>query len=231
MIEDRSRPGGDPADSIWKVVAETDDHRIVPDAVMDLVWCENQFLVAGPDTIAAVVSMSVGTETWGLRLRPGEAHALLKIPADALRNQRVPLSDFLHPPARLVDAAHTDPRSALRALARKLAAETEIDDIELRLSESLDRAARLGVPGPAMARAHNLTERSLRRTSLRLFGYSPKTLEAIHRFQRALRLAQSGASLAATAATAGYADQSHLAREVKRFAGTTLTELGLGQRA
>jgi AraC-like DNA-binding protein len=57
------------------------------------------------------------------------------------------------------------------------------------------------------------------------FGYGPKTLARVLRMRRALRLARGGVSLAEVAARCGYADQAHLAREVKDLAGVPITVL------
>ncbi|MFD0886505.1 helix-turn-helix domain-containing protein, partial [Streptosporangium algeriense] len=62
----------------------------------------------------------------------------------------------------------------------------------------------------------------LHRRSLRAFGYGPKTLQRVVRFQRALRLARRGTALAEVALASGYADQSHMANEVRRLAGVSL---------
>ena len=72
---------------------------------------------------------------------------------------------------------------------------------------------------------HGMYERTLRRPSHQLFGYGPKALMAIHRFQRALDLARSGVSLGEAAVLANYSDQAHLSREARRLAGTTMVEL------
>uniref|UniRef100_UPI00278BC87F helix-turn-helix domain-containing protein n=1 Tax=Nocardiopsis sp. CC223A TaxID=3044051 RepID=UPI00278BC87F len=93
------------------------------------------------------------------------------------------------------------------------------DPAALRLAASLDRAARAPATAEAIAREHGMSERTLRRTCDRVFGYGPKALMSIHRLQRALRLARSGTPLGEAAATAGYADQAHFTREAGRLAG------------
>ena len=65
----------------------------------------------------------------------------------------------------------------------------------------------------------------LHRRSLAAFGYGPKMLDRVLRLQRALGLARSGVPFATTAATAGYADQAHLSREVRSLAGVPLRVL------
>ncbi|MGR6922991.1 DUF6597 domain-containing transcriptional factor [[Actinomadura] parvosata] len=69
------------------------------------------------------------------------------------------------------------------------------------------------------------SERQLQRRSVHAFGYAPKTLQRIVRFQRALRLARAGRPLAEVAATAGYTDQAHLANDVKRLSGVQMSRL------
>ncbi|MDF3148621.1 helix-turn-helix domain-containing protein, partial [Streptomyces sp. T21Q-yed] len=74
-----------------------------------------------------------------------------------------------------------------------------------------------------------LGSRQLHRRCLTAFGYGPKTLARILRLQRALALARGGVTFADTAVRAGFADQAHLARDVKELAGRPLGEL-LGRR-
>ena len=76
-----------------------------------------------------------------------------------------------------------------------------------------------------VADAVGLGERQLRRRSLAAFGYGPKTLQRVLRFQRALGLARSGMALADVAQAAGYADQPHLANEVRVLAGVPVRAL------
>ncbi len=70
-----------------------------------------------------------------------------------------------------------------------------------------------------------LSERQLLRRCLTAFGYGPKTLQQVLRFQRALRLARAGGRLVDVAVLSGYADQAHLARESRRLAGVPITQL------
>jgi len=55
----------------------------------------------------------------------------------------------------------------------------------------------------------------------RHYGLSPRAYRAEWRMRRALRLLGDGAGLAAVAADAGYADQSHLTRELRSKTGMT----------
>lgn len=59
-------------------------------------------------------------------------------------------------------------------------------------------------------------------------GIGPKTLARMARFNRALAMARTGGeeSWAAIAAAAGYADQAHMVREFREFAGSTPAALG-----
>ena len=71
----------------------------------------------------------------------------------------------------------------------------------------------------------DMGERRLHRRCLDAFGYGPKTLARILRMNRALALARGGTPFATVAAQAGYADQAHLARDVKDMAGVPLSSL------
>ena len=70
-----------------------------------------------------------------------------------------------------------------------------------------------------------LSSRQLQRRSTLAFGYGIKTLTRILRLQQALACIRGGTRAVDSAVRAGYADQSHLAREVKDLAGVTLTQL------
>ncbi|MER6379016.1 helix-turn-helix domain-containing protein [Streptomyces sp. NPDC001250] len=202
---------------------------VLPDGCMDLLWSEGQLLVAGPDTRPYVPEGP--PRSWaGIRFFPGTAPTLLGVPAHELRDLRVDLAD-LWPAAEVrrlgerVEAA-ADPATALEDIALDRAARTTAPDPMLhRVVERLDE----GRPVSATAAELGIGTRTLHRRCLGAFGYGPKTLARILRLQRALALARAGTPYAETALRAGYADQPHLAREVRELTGRPLgTLLGGG---
>ncbi|MFD3696394.1 helix-turn-helix domain-containing protein [Streptomyces sp. NPDC058646] len=196
---------------------------VLPDGCMDLLWVEGRLLVAGPDTGPHPAGEVPGAAFSGVRLAPGVAPALLRVPAHLLRDRRVELADLW--PAgevrRLAGrvAAYGDPRTGLEALAARRAADTGPPD---RLPAEVVARLEAGEGVAGIAAAVGLGERQLRRRSLDAFGYGARTLGRILRLRRALALARSGTPYAEVAARTGYADQAHLAREVRSLAGTTL---------
>ncbi|MQY38582.1 hypothetical protein SRB17_65950 [Streptomyces sp. RB17] len=198
---------------------------VLPDGCMDLLWSEGRLLVAGPDTRPYVPE---GTpRTWaGVRFFPGTAPALLGVPAHELRDLRVDLAD-LWPAVRVrrlrehVEAA-PDAATALEDIALDRAARTTAPDPLLR---RLVQRLHEGRPVSAAAAELGIGTRTLHRRCLDAFGYGPKTLARILRLQRALALARSGTPYAETAVRAGYADQPHLAREVRELTGMPLGKL------
>ncbi|MFC8429051.1 DUF6597 domain-containing transcriptional factor [Streptomyces sp. NPDC057253] len=196
--------------------------RVLPDGCMDLLWHDGRLLVAGPDTRAYVTEGAPGT--WvGLRFHPGSAPAFLGVPAHELRDRRVELADLW--PASEVRrlrsriARAPDPAGALEDIALERAAPP--DPVLHALVNALDA----GLPVGATADELGLGARQLHRRSLVAFGYGPKTLARILRLRRALVLARAGVPYAETAARSGFADQAHLARDVRELAGVPLGRL------
>lgn len=200
----------------WVVDGPPEPVRVLPDGCMDLIKISGSTVVAGPDT-AAFVSPR-GRQTFvGLRFRPGALPRLLGVPAEELRNSRVPLTDLGFP----------EDRSLVR-LATALAADEPAKETapwslhQLRcITERLGRGAVVA----DVARETGWSNRTLQRQCTAVYGYGPATLRRILRFRRAIRLLDSGASTADAAAGAGYADQPHLHREVRDLTGMPLAAL------
>lgn len=208
----------------WSVTpAGAPAKRILPDGCLDLIWHDGTVFVAGPDTTAQLGAAAAGSRFFGLRFGAGTGPGVLGLPASELVDRQVPLEQ-LWPAARVRRiATAADPLAALTAAARQSWREPD------RAMVALAGAARAGRPVGAAAERCGLSPRQLQRRSNEAFGYGPKTLARIFRLQRAVGLARRGVPFATVSAEAGYADQAHLAREVRAMAGVPLaTLLGRG---
>ncbi|RFU85031.1 helix-turn-helix domain-containing protein [Streptomyces triticagri] len=201
-------------------------YPVLPDGCMDLLWMDDRLYVAGPDLHAYVPEAPGDGTVAGLRFAPGTAYPVLGVPARELRDRRVALAE-LWPAAQVRRltarvAAAGDPATALESLVLDRAADSApADPLPRLIAERL--ASGHGVA--ATADALGVGARRLHRSSLDAFGYGPKTLARILRLQRALTLARTGLPFAETAAVAGFADQAHLARDVRDLAGMPLGRL------
>lgn len=203
--------------------------HVVPDACADVMWHREsgRLFVAGPDTHSHRTSVREGLLV-AVRFRPGRAPAGLGVPASAVRDERVDL-DRLWPADRVRRLADELAEAPSVLAAEQVLAETvasvaaEWDPAAPRLLELVGRGERVA----SVADALGWSERQLHRRSLAAFGYGPKVLQRVLRFDRAVRLARRDrtAGLASVAYAAGYADQAHLAREVKAMAGVSMTAL------
>lgn len=208
--------------------------QVVPDGCVDIVWSGGTLSVAGPDTGPILSPIYRRTVFVGVRFHPGAAAAWLRQPLDEIANVRVPLAEFWGD-----DANHLLDRAVSARSAKHVA-----DDLEAFL---VGRRARVGPADPRiaylrrmagdgcaparlqidqLAESMNLSERTMRRRCLDCFGYGFKTLDRVLRFQRFFRLATlpEKLSLAEIAGRAGYADQAHMTREVRRMSGMTAGE-------
>lgn len=207
---------------------------VVPDGFMDLQWIDGELRVAGPDREVMCERLRPGAVVIGFRFRPGAASLWLGVPASEIVGERVPLDSFWGGEARSL-AEWAGMARSTAGIARRL---------EIALAE---RARRIPAPDPTATYARRLiddaaptfakdivrhlcselgmSERTLRRRCHEAFGYGPKTLQRVLRFQRFLRHvgegAAGGGSIAGLASELGYSDQAHLTREARRLASMT----------
>ncbi|GAA1097513.1 helix-turn-helix domain-containing protein [Tsukamurella spumae] len=206
----RERPSRIPGAVRWRSTGSAGTALILPDGCMDVIVIDGEPVVAGPDAVAAHVIGSDGARLDGLRFPPGVLPQLLGVAADELTGVRVPLAEVL-PRRRLRDSR--DPEEIAAQLLDDVALDRRITAIAVRLG-----AGRAVVE---VAAETGLGERTLHRLARRSFGYGPKTLARILRFQRAVALIRAGDALGVAAASSGYADQAHLTREVRALTGVT----------
>jgi AraC-like DNA-binding protein len=209
---------------------------VIPDGHADLQWVNGVLRVAGPDRTVKAESILPGSVVLGLRFQPGAVGRWLRVPTSEIVDDRVPLEKFWGADARaiaetLANGGTPDAvascieaelvRRAVRVRAPDQAAQAVFQVLASDAAEEQDVTRRL-------ATALGLSARTLRRRSVEAFGYGPKTLHRILRFQRFLRLARAGGrpgGLAGLAARCGFADQAHLSREAVEMAGMTPTSV------
>jgi AraC-like DNA-binding protein len=191
--------------------------RVIPDGCVDLVWFGDRIVVVGADT-GPVVWEPVGTAACGVRLRPGMAGGVLGLPADEVRDQRVPLTSLWPQAAELTEAlAAADQAARLRLLTKAvLHRHAEPDPL---IGAAMGRLVAPEARIATVASDLGVSERQLHRLITAAVGYGPKVLARVARLRR-LVAGQAG-SLADRAFAAGYASQSHMNDEVRRLTGLT----------
>jgi AraC-like DNA-binding protein len=110
------------------------------------------------------------------------------------------------------------------ALMHRLPNVVSADELSRAIFHAIRSRRDYSIPVTRQLGAHfGLSERTLRRRCYEAFGFGPKTLDRILRFQRFLQLARARGNDATAdlAADTGYSDQSHLTREARELAGLT----------
>jgi AraC-like DNA-binding protein len=191
---------------------------VLPDGHADLIIYESGRVdIVGLYDEVALPVLPGGTRLRGITFRPATVAAAFRTSASSLRNRTIPADGILgsRQVRRLRDPAAID--RWVRSIAPDPRTAAAVD---LLARGSIDAtAAELGVTG-----------RHLRRVVLADVGLTPKVFQQVCRLQRFVQAADAGLPLAAAGAAAGFADQPHLTREVRRFSGLTPTRLAQERR-
>ena len=209
-------------------------HRVLPDGCIDIVLINaEEPMVVGPWTESFIAQFAPGTKIVGARFHPGRAIGLLGLPASELLNRRVPLRDVwrragCEPFSRIAEEENfAARRSALdAALLQRLADATPPDREVAAAMRWLSRFPESRVE--QLSRSIGMSSRQLHRRFCAAVGYGPKMFQSVLRFQRLLNLGggrRDCSNLAQLSMDAGYADQPHMNREVRRFSGIAPTAL------
>jgi AraC-like DNA-binding protein len=230
-------------------------HRVVPDAAVSLCFMgtrapdgsagASRLRVIGPIAAPKLFAPGPGHSMASIRVRLEWCRPLLGVApwehasgepcyADIRPDLAAPLEDQLMRTTEPVDALgllveflrerrvawlrHGAPATAVLLLRASMNS--------LRLGASAPRVATL-------ARQLGVTDRHLRRLMVDETGIGPRHFARIQRFHALLRASDLAPrpSWAGLAALHGYADQSHLIREVQDLAGVTPTRLHAERRA
>lgn len=198
---------------------------VVPDGCVDLLWRNGRLMVAGPDITVARPVLTAGSTVLGARFRPGAAAHWLGIPMSEIVGRSVDLAEIWGDrqvneiTEKIVDASTVAERASLllEALTGKAPSVATPDPVASRIFGWLAEGLGAAEPVGQLRERLDMSERTLLRRSREHFGYGPKMLDRILRFQRFQSLARATptASLATMAAEAGFADQAHLNREIQ----------------
>ena len=124
-------------------------------------------------------------------------------------------------------ACRSDARPGLRELVQQLADLAGAAQPDLLVREAARRLALPRAVLPQVARDLDISERQLRRRFARSVGYGPRMLGRVQRLQRVLALHERAPAMTLVdlSSAAGYADQAHMTREVRRLSGTSPRQL------
>ena len=200
-------------------------------------------LIGGVHDTAAVIAHDGDQHGVQLDLTPVGLRALFGVPAAALGRSVVSLDELMGPAAQeLLERAWAAPGWSERFAV----VDTVFASLRARHDGSATAAVRpelrwawnqlTAVTGPVrvedLADEIGWSRRHLSGQFRAEFGVSPRTARALARFELAIDLLRSPqpGTLVDVAAAAGYADQSHLSREFRRFAGVSITEWVAGEQ-
>lgn len=218
-------------------------HRVWPDGCVSLL-----IACVGDRPVASVirgvtrdphdVPVRAGTRYRGVRLRPECGAAFLGVPAASLLNVN-PLAaellgDAVHPLATAIARCTTDAEAWAvfdAWIGSRLAAMREPLHVDHAVQRAVTHCLALDgqVTVRALAEHAGVHERTLQRRFLDAVGLTPKQFAQVRRARAAMRLAlgdpHARPEWSALAAQGGFADQSHLSREMTRHTHLTPGQL------
>ncbi|MEJ6000967.1 AraC family transcriptional regulator [Paucibacter soli] len=186
-----------------------------------------------------------GVHAVGLVLRPEFAACLLGGAARGLRNSILSMDEVLGRTGETAEGtmvrqawavlqgelrAHREDESQVTALLRFTRAVLgSAPDAEARRQQALSlwQAASRGLEASDLARPSGLGRRQFERRFVALWGFTPKQVRLLDRFNSTLHRALSGSPQdgAQLALEQGFFDQAHMGRDMRRLAGGALRTL------
>ena len=219
----------------WVGVAGWDRSlHVMPDGCVDLAW-DGRALTLSPATeTARRVDVRAGSPTVGVRLHPAAAAA---VTGPVLQELRTPVALRDLWPRREVDGlddelhrVSNERASAVLAAAVMAHGGWDGRGPDRRLRAAIEHLRRPATSVEQAAAGVGWSVRQLRRRCVEDVGLTPKALQQVLRFHRALQALGPG-SLARVAVANGYADQAHLTRSFRRHAGAAPAALARRLRA
>lgn len=218
-------------------------HQIIPDGCISLVFGRTlngapRASILGPRIEALTVPVNAGDRYWGVRFWPDAGSAVLGIPARELKGRVVaPIAD----PAWAASLAFRMGASLHEEQAAETA-NTMLPD-PIAATPALDPLVRSAVVGLIASRGEmtvaelssglGVSARQLERRFGAAVGLTPKQFARIRRLRSALShlLDPVPKTWSQVAADLGYADHSHLTRDMMNLSGMTPSALAAKVRA
>lgn len=209
-------------EAAWSAEGSPRPTRVLPDGCTDLVFDprRGRVSIVGVMTVARVVAPTA-SRLFGLRMLPWATRAVLGVAAERLRDRDLALAD-VHPGwfARVRRVERVE--DAVEAFAEECVRRGLGRGVDARVARA---AEALGDPThicdvACAARDAGVSERQLHRVFLDHIGVAPKVYARVVRLRSFVR-DRSSTTLAEAAGAAGYADQSHLCREVRALTGVS----------
>jgi AraC-like DNA-binding protein len=199
--------------TVWRTRSESDGvYTASADGCWDLLVVKQgrtaSVLLAGPSSRATPIPYVAGSEYLGIRLRLGTFPRHLSA-------------------GRMLDRTILLPKVGERGFwlgdsAWEIPTYDDVETLVARLVRS-DLLLRDSVVSDTLARASDpaLSARTVQRHFLRTTGLTRQGIRQIERARRAVDLLQRGTPIPVVAHEAGYSDQPHLTRSLRRFIGKT----------
>lgn len=202
-------------DVVWHTVDMTDGtYLAAADACWDLIFTRmpagSRVLISGPSSRPTVVPYRAGNRNVGVRFTRGTYFTHVEPRSMCDRTVPLPMPD----PEHFELAARTWPMPGYEDIDDLLAA---FEDAGLLAHDEVIEAALHG-DEPLVS------PRTVERHFTRITGRSLRQVRQISRAREAAARLRTGEAIADVAYALGYADQSHLTRDVKRLTGYTPAE-------
>jgi AraC-like DNA-binding protein len=215
----------------WVITADRDATiRSIPDGstAISIEIRENQaglWSLRGPLVRPDERRFESPTTLVGIRLLPGVAFLVSRIPTHTIVGRRIGIYDVAAFRDLGSDQFRPDgPEHYINALERFLVKRLECESLHDVVATALGEIQRErgNVRVPDIAARCRVSSRHLNRLMRVWAGYGPKRYASIVRFQQILSEMEHGPGAAAALASEnGYFDQAHLTLDVGRFAGAT----------
>jgi AraC-like DNA-binding protein len=221
LIIEADRPSDSPyVERVWRAHSEGGGSFLsIAESRWDLVVTRHQgtisMAVHGPETRPSRFTYPADAEWLGIRFRPGAF--LPSRPARELLDSSIALPELVRGRFWLGGATWQIPSYEN--------AETFVQWLARDGQVVVDPAVSMALRGEMSV----MTPRTLQRRFMQVTGVTQSAVRQIERARYATLLLRSGASIADAAYQAGYFDQPHLTRSLRRLVGQTPAELRDGR--